>query len=336
MTCSCSAFRAAGGGGVEQSLIQRTRRGRVDHGGRTRVGPDGPLVSMWSVRGAPHAHRVTQMDTIRDALAPLEGPRTAGPHVRRGRSRRWPTLSVRWSQSPTTKAEGEPPGLPPRVVENWCPGVPDAQADHVGDGLFRAAGRQAQVVLGPEHHRATVLHPRSAAPASSDVDRPAGGDAHRLLPVERANQGQDPVPGLDGGRRKKAIGEVWGEVQRRPGLGPRRRQALRPARVAGGRWYGGAPKPKGVVLVPPHDPYLRQADRTLLVPDGRRRQQVWKALAAPGALLVDGEVAGTWRYRRTERKLTVTTFSPLAPGQRALAEESARLLAGTSGSRSRR
>jgi hypothetical protein len=92
-----------------------------------------------------------------------------------------------------------------------------------------------------------------------------------------------------------------------------------------------APAPGGVVLVPPGDPYLRQADRTLLVPDRERRHQVWRPLSGPGAILVDGEVAGTWRYRRTGHEVTITSFGSLTPAQRAKAEQSARLIATVTG-----
>src|SRR5205814_7961297 len=74
-----------------------------------------------------------------------------------------------------------------------------------------------------------------------------------------------------------------------------------------------ARKPSGVVLVPPNDPYLRQVDRTLLVPDSKQRQQVWKALSGPGALLVDGGVAGIWRYRGSDRELAITAVVELQP-----------------------
>ena len=92
-----------------------------------------------------------------------------------------------------------------------------------------------------------------------------------------------------------------------------------------------APKPAGVVLVPPNDPYLRRVDRTLLVPDSKRRREVWQALSGPGALLVDGEVAGIWRYRRTDRDLTITAFHRLTPAQRTKAGNSARLVAEATG-----
>ncbi|MEV6324559.1 hypothetical protein AB0M45_25720 [Nocardia sp. NPDC051787] len=51
------------GGGPEQSLIQRTAVI-----GSTPVAeavePDGPLVTVWSVRGAPHAHPLTRLDAL--------------------------------------------------------------------------------------------------------------------------------------------------------------------------------------------------------------------------------------------------------------------------------
>jgi hypothetical protein len=63
--------------GAEQSLIQRTSRigsTRVS----TAIRPDGPLVSLWSVRAAPHAHRLSHLDLVRDAHAP-RGSDEGGP-----------------------------------------------------------------------------------------------------------------------------------------------------------------------------------------------------------------------------------------------------------------
>jgi hypothetical protein len=50
-------------------------------------------------------------------------------------------------------------------------------------------------------------------------------------------------------------------------------------------------------LLPSGDSYflLQGADRELLVPDPGRRRQLWTPRVWPGAVLVDGEVAGTWR-----------------------------------------
>jgi Winged helix DNA-binding domain len=50
-------------------------------------------------------------------------------------------------------------------------------------------------------------------------------------------------------------------------------------------------------LLPSGDTYflLWGADRELLVPDARRRPELWTPRVWPGAVVVDGEVVGTWR-----------------------------------------
>lgn len=64
-------------GTAEHSLIQRTR----SIGSTTvaeAISPHGPLVTLWSVRGAPHAHHVTHLNFIRNALV-LKSPTIAEP-----------------------------------------------------------------------------------------------------------------------------------------------------------------------------------------------------------------------------------------------------------------
>lgn len=51
-------------------------------------------------------------------------------------------------------------------------------------------------------------------------------------------------------------------------------------------------------LLPPGDPYLGAADRSLLIPDARLRNELWPKSVWPGALLVNGELVGTWRRRQ--------------------------------------
>ncbi len=91
----------------------------------------------------------------------------------------------------------------------------------------------------------------------------------------------------------------------------------------------GAPPPPAVRLLPPSDPFLQARDRDLLLPDRARRQALWTAIAAPGALLVRGEVGGTWRARAAGRRLdvTVTPFEPLDPALAGNLVEEAHLVA---------
>jgi hypothetical protein len=56
---------------------------------------------------------------------------------------------------------------------------------------------------------------------------------------------------------------------------------------------------EGVRLLPPGDPLLECPDRATTVPDADRHDIVWPQSVPPGVLLVDGEIAGTWRRRGT-------------------------------------
>ena len=58
-----------------------------------------------------------------------------------------------------------------------------------------------------------------------------------------------------------------------------------------------APAAAPARLLPSGDAYflLQGADRELLVPDPSRRRRLWTTRVWPGAVLVDGEIVGTWR-----------------------------------------
>jgi hypothetical protein len=305
--------------GAEHSLIQRTSR----IGSRpvtTAIGPDGPLVSLWSVRGAPHTHRVTRLDFIRDALAPRESDEGGAAYVAAVEEVAAALRAV--VRGPTSKGKASrevTDRVSPKLVI-WCP---RCQADHVPDGLFRAAGRQAQIVLGPEQQRATMLYPTPRQRQEKVKHAPlillnaylrVNGPTSRTLYRDWT--------GGDAG----AVADLWSEVA----------DGLVRVQVDSKRYdvpeavltqMQQSTKPQGVALVPANDPYLRQVDRTLLVPEAKQRHEVWRPLSGPGALLVDGEVAGTWRYRRTERDLAIVAFGRLTATQRRKAEQQADLLA---------
>lgn len=66
-----------------------------------------------------------------------------------------------------------------------------------------------------------------------------------------------------------------------------------------------APAPKGVRLLPPRDPYTQLRDRETII-DKKFHREVWKAVGEPGTVLADGKIIGSWRPRKSGRKLTIT------------------------------
>jgi Winged helix DNA-binding domain len=101
------------------------------------------------------------------------------------------------------------------------------------------------------------------------------------------------------------IGEAWILTRDEPEL----RAPARPAAPAR--------------LLPSGDAYylLQGADRELLVPDAKKREKLWTSRAWPGAVVVSGEVAGTWR--RAQANLTIEPWRRLSRAERDAVEAEA-------------
>ncbi len=109
--------------------------------------------------------------------------------------------------------------------------------------------------------------------------------------------------------------------------------SLTPARTPiGDAWFltrdeptfRSAPGPVAAArLLPSGDAFflLHGADRELLVPDAGRRAELWTSRVWPGALLIEGEVAGTWR--RADRTVTVQAWARLSSAARDAVETEA-------------
>jgi hypothetical protein len=79
-------------------------------------------------------------------------------------------------------------------------------------------------------------------------------------------------------------------------------------------------------LLPSGDAYFlfQGADRELLVPDAAQRRALWTPRVWPGAVLVEGEILGTWR--RADTTMTVQPFTRLSRAAREAVEVEARTL----------
>jgi DNA glycosylase AlkZ-like len=79
-------------------------------------------------------------------------------------------------------------------------------------------------------------------------------------------------------------------------------------------------------LLPSGDAYflLNGAERELLVPRVDQRQRLWTPRVWPGALLVEGEIRGTWR--RTQHTVRIDTWARLSRATRGAIEAEASAL----------
>jgi hypothetical protein len=81
--------------------------------------------------------------------------------------------------------------------------------------------------------------------------------------------------------------------------------------------------PETARLLPSGDAYvlLWGADRDLLVPQPDRQARLWTPRVWPGAVLLRGEIVGTWR--RSQADVTIEPWQPLSSADRALIEREA-------------
>jgi hypothetical protein len=77
-------------------------------------------------------------------------------------------------------------------------------------------------------------------------------------------------------------------------------------------------------LLPSGDAYflLQGYDRTLLVAEADRRRALWTARVWPGAVLVEGEIVGTWR-RAAHETVTIESWRRLTRAARDAVETEA-------------
>jgi Winged helix DNA-binding domain len=299
-------------------------------------GDAGALMMVWTFRGAPHLHRPADLPRLAAGLWPLTDAdataRITNSRIKEGArlGRAAFTAAAEAMRSVVTapRPRGEvSTEVSARIPESLTFDCGPCRARHISGALFQQVGAAAGVRLVPGTSPA-VLAPIPGRPA---VPERAAGTVDLVRAYLRLHGPATPAEVAKFiGTTQRELRSVWpDEVEevlvdgRRAWLPADRVAALRSARA-----------PRLVRLLPPGDPYLQARDRDLLVPDKDRQAALWRMISTPGALLVDGEIAGTWRSRkagRTRLEITVTPFEPLPSGVHADLDEQAGRVAAARG-----
>ncbi|MBJ8345520.1 winged helix DNA-binding domain-containing protein [Antrihabitans sp. YC2-6] len=214
-----------------------------------------------------------------------------------------------------------------RRLAPWCEGC---GADHVQDQLFRLATLQAGLVVDVDNHSPSQFRYRATEFEPADPTASRAELVDNFLTTFGPARPADLASWL--GRTPSAAKHWWELVA----------ENLQPVEIDGKEHWAradtletveSAPAPTGVRLLPPYDPITELADRKLLVPDPAQRRKVWQAAANPGVVLVDGDIAGVWRQKRTRDRLTlrVEAFGKMSARQRRAAQSDADVIADQAG-----
>jgi hypothetical protein len=300
--------------------------------------PADSLVTVWTLRGAPHVYRRADLPAVAAAVQPFSdedaGKRifdAAKPLRAAGIGNLQALDAVAEAMralvtSPMVK--GEVSGrLAAMMDEPYLRYCRPCAATHLYEMPFRLAALRAGLELQPGTSPPVLqpvpgLVPAPDVPARFDVLRaylrllgpatPQQVAAYLDAPVRdvRARWPADAVEVVVDGEPRWLLAE---DVDRLTGTG-----AVRTTRLLG-----------------PFDLYLQGRDRSLLVADPARVKALWPTLGRPGAVLVDGEIAGTWRPRASGGRLRVEVqpWADVTARRRADIEEQAARLADHRGAR---
>ena len=169
-------------------------------------------------------------------------------------------------------------------LQPWCKGC---GSNHVAPMLWRFAGVRAGARRDSQG-RYLIGRPKPKG-------KPDPAEAVRLFLYFHGPAGPGHFATWSGVPSKSAR-RIWDEVE----------PELEKIEWSGGEGWlpaedvdelNSAPAVEGLRLLPPNDPYLSQPDRTTLVPDEGLRKRIFRPIASPGVVLVDGRIAGIWKVR---------------------------------------
>lgn len=256
------------------------------------------LVLLWTLRGAPHVYRRSELAGIAAATAPFSDA-DAGRRIFDA-AKRLTAAGIgnlealdavgaalrKVVRRPTVKGEASrlvTDALPPPYHRRCVP----CDAVHLHELTFRLGALRGGFALEPGTSPPVLVPiPRfrraATAPPHLDVIR---GYLRLLGPATPKHVAEFLDASLQDVRDRWPDDAVEVDVE------------------GEARWLVGD-APAGPVrvtrLLGPYDLFLQARDRELLVHHADRRKALWPVIGRPGAVLVDGEIAGSWRPRQTK------------------------------------
>jgi hypothetical protein len=289
---------------------------------------DNRLITVWAARGAPHLHRRKDLKSLMAALWPVSDADASAriksqqipEGIKLGLDAFTKTAEAFRKVLTASMARGEVSkqvsALVPTSLTYYCK---SCGAQHIAGNVWQHSGLGGAVEVEARGREATLgpIKNLPGPPKKNDGIHDVIRTYLRLLgpatPAEVAK-----YLGSATAEMKKVWPEDLAEVT------VDGKKAWLPEKSLSD--LEGADPVTGVRLIPPMDALIQARDRDLLVPDKGMQKEVWRVLGNPGALLVDGEIAGVWRAKMAGKKrvdLSVTPFAALTPKQRKSVEEEA-------------
>jgi hypothetical protein len=288
---------------------------------------DDRLITVWAARGAPHLHRRADLAALVKQLWPISDA-DASARIKSGQIPDGMKLGIEAFRV-TAEAfrevvrEPKPRGevsseVSKRVPETLTYDCRSCQARHIAGNVWQHSGLPGGIEV-QSRGRDAMLGPLPDAPPLPTKN--AGIDELILTYLRFLGPAGPLEVGKYLGSSTAEMKSVWPDDRLTP-VTVEGRKAWIPTDAVDA--LKSASAPSGVRFVPPMDPLLQARDRDVLVPDRERQKEVWRILGNPGALLIDGEVAGVWRAKMAGKKrvdLAVTAFGSIPAARRKQIEK---------------
>ena len=261
----------------------------------------------WTLRGAPHFYRRSDVAAVATATAPWSDADAAKRIYDAARPLKAAGIPVLEAldvvaaqmrdiaRTPVVKGEMSTQ-LTGRLDAPYLRECRPCDAVHAYEQPFRLAALRAGLELEPD----------TSPPVLRRIPRwrgPAANVPPQLDPVRGVLRFLGPAtPKLVAGYIDAPVAAVaarWPEDVETVEVEGRRLDVLADDAPA----LSGAEGTGVVSLLGPFDLFLQGRDRDLVVPDPAARKDLWRSLGRPGGVLAGDEIVGSWRPRASGRKL---------------------------------